>query len=255
MAAALLLLLRLPPSFPGCRWGPGADGRPESPQGTAPQAGGWSRILLRGAADPGASRAAAPALASAGRGGQTGAISRRLRLGRWRLLRARREEGRRRRSRGGRGGRRAAARVPGRRPRGRPWPGEASTTSAGSAAGSDPAPDTAAPAGTTTPHCQAGPREPVAKGHGDARGLEAPPDSDRRLPRGGKPPSRPGPDPSPIPAAYPGLGAQVWLSPPVTAGPEGLLAGERATTAPRVNHPPLDSRSRPNFTLIIRNSW
>lgn len=52
MAAALLLLL--PPSFPGCRWGPGADGgpspgrAPRTRQGTAPHAGGWSRRLLRG---------------------------------------------------------------------------------------------------------------------------------------------------------------------------------------------------------------
>lgn len=150
-------------------------------------------------------------------------FARRPRLGRWRLLRARREEGRRRQSRagGGRGGRRAAARVPGRRPRGRPWPGEASTTSAGFAAVSDPAPNSGTHAGTRRPHCWAGPREPVADGHGDGRGLEAPPDPDRRLPRRGKPPSGSGPDRRPIPAAYPGLGAQVWLFTPVVAEAEG----------------------------------
>lgn len=145
MAAALLLLL--PPSFPGCRWGPGADGgpspgrAPRTRQGTAPHAGGWSRRLLRGpwawgrhaprlplSPPPGeaarrapfrappAARAVAAAARQAG-GGKEAAGP------------------------GGRGGRRAAARVSGRRPRGRPWPGEASTTSAGSAAAPDPAPD------------------------------------------------------------------------------------------------------------------
>lgn len=50
MAAALLLL---PPSFPGCRWEPGAGGgsaglRPESQHGAAPRDEGWSRRQFLG---------------------------------------------------------------------------------------------------------------------------------------------------------------------------------------------------------------
>ncbi|XP_034493814.1 rho-related GTP-binding protein RhoF isoform X1 [Ailuropoda melanoleuca] len=250
MAAALLLL---PPSFPGCRWEPGADGG-LSP-GRAPRARGAQRPMSEGGrgnccGGPRARGRRAPRLPRSPPLGEaaTGAISRAARGsgGGGCCAPGGRREGGGRAGRGGRGGRRVAARVPGRRPRGRPWPGEASTTSAGSAAVSDPAPNSGSHAGTRRPHCWAGPREPVADGHGDGRGLEAPPDPDRRLPRRGKPPSGPGPDRRPIPAAYPGLGAQVWLSTPVIAEAEGLLAGERtAARYPPTEPSPFGQQEQP----------
>lgn len=129
MAAALFL----PPSFPGCRWDPGAGGgpsagrSPENLRGTVPRVGDWSprpfrgpralggvarrgsRARIRGARRPDRRHFARAARGSGG-GGRSAPGGRR--------------EGGGGAGAGGRGGE-AAARVPGRRLGVCPRPGEA----------------------------------------------------------------------------------------------------------------------------------
>lgn len=209
----------LPRSFPGCRWEPGADGVP-SP-GRAPRARRAQSPRSEGGRGlGGVARPSSRARLRGARRPDGRHFARRPRLGRWRLLRARREEGRRRRSRA-----RGEGRPARRRPRSRPPPAWTPLARGGLdddrglRRGLGPRARLGAHAGTRRPHGQEGPWEPVAKDHGDGRGLEGPRDSDRCLPRRGQPSSGPGPDPRPIPAAYPGLGAQVWLPEPEGWGP------------------------------------
>ena len=104
MAAALLLL---PPSFPGCRWGPGADGGPspggprEPARAQRPTPEGGRGDCCGGRGPGGVTRPGSHCRLRRARRPDGRHFARRPRLGRWRLLRARREEGRRRRGRGG----------------------------------------------------------------------------------------------------------------------------------------------------------